>query len=396
MSVTLVRYWGSHLKNPRLSYHFAAIFRLAAAQGWRTCLVCSHPPDDPDWLAPLHDTGTRIEYIGRARGNFDAVCTLRVFKLCRRLQCDVFHCDNMHTSPLIGSTLAGTRVRLWSKRSMQPAFEEGRTPTLRDRLAPSLRLSCLLATKTLPVSPAVEDELVRLRIPASKLIVFPNPLLSDGMGSSDRDQARASLRYHEDELVITTVGHAVPVKGWDILLSSFGRIASLVPEARLLFIGSTTASHERSFAEELQRTINGSRLSSRIRFAGHMSDVSVALAASDIVVVPSRSEGFGVALVEALSAGLPCISSRVGAAPDLIRHGQNGLLVDRGDIEELARFLLQLARSPKLREKLSRSARLTRAVPSLEEYAERLIDLYKVLLCSTGKSREYPVRTTGD
>jgi hypothetical protein len=66
---------------------------------------------------------------------------------------DILHCDNTHTSPLIGAWLAGVKIRLWTKHAMEPAFEAGTQPGLRDRLAVSLRVSTSLATKTLATFP---------------------------------------------------------------------------------------------------------------------------------------------------------------------------------------------------------------------------------------------------
>lgn len=71
----------------------------------------------------------------------------RACALCRRLKCSVFHCDNMHTSPLIGAAVAQVPVRIWYKRSMNAHFEECRGPGWRERLAVSTRLSCCLATR---------------------------------------------------------------------------------------------------------------------------------------------------------------------------------------------------------------------------------------------------------
>lgn len=384
MAITLIRYWGSYFKTPRPAREFAAIFANAAARGWRTCLVCCQPPDDPSWLTPLHETGTSIEYLPRPRRNFDAGTVLRVFRLCRRLRCGVFHCDNMHTSPLIGSALAGVPVRLWSKHSMQPAFEEERTPTLYDRLAIAVRVSCLLATRVLPVSGAVRDELVGLGVRAGKCVVFPNPLPE--ARNANREQARAQLGYRGDELVIATVGHAVPVKGWDVLLKAFQRVASKLARARLLLVGSTSAADERPCFQHLQELIDNFELAGRVQFAGHVPDVATALSAADVFAIPSRSEGYCNALLEAMSAGLPCVSTRVGVAEEAIRPGENGLLVQRGDVPGLADALLTLGRDPDLGRRFGLSAENTRVTCSPEEYAQRLVDLYASLLTSAGRS----------
>src|SRR6185436_12553844 len=120
MNVTLIRYAGTNAKNLRYTQGMAGIMRVAADRGWRTCIVLSRPPEDEHWLDPFREVGTVVEYPPRARGNFDLGCIRRTFSLCRRLNATVFHCDNIHASPMIGAALAGVPIRVWSKRSMQP------------------------------------------------------------------------------------------------------------------------------------------------------------------------------------------------------------------------------------------------------------------------------------
>ncbi len=381
MGVTLVRYWGSYFKSPRAVSNMVNQLRIPAAKGWNTCLVCCWPPDDEKWLQPLFDMGVNIEYVQRAKGNFDWKCMYRVYKLCRRLRCDVFHCDNIHTSPLIGASSARVPVRLWSKRSMNAAFEEGRKETFRDKVVISVRLSCLLATKTLAVSKPVRDELIRLGFPSSKLVVFNNPMDNTILHDVNRDKARAAYGYTPSELVILTVGHAVPVKGWNTLLRAFSDIANEVPQARLVFVGSINGNDESPYYEELARFIDQNGLKMKIRFTGHFTDINEALAASDIFVLPSRSEGFGIALVEGLAAGLPCISTDVGVASEVIRPGINGFLIERENRSEMAKVLLRLATDSNLRARLAENSKTPPlGIPTMQEYGEQLFDLYESLL----------------
>jgi glycosyltransferase involved in cell wall biosynthesis len=265
----------------------------------------------------------------------------------------------MHLSPLVGAALARVPVRIWFKRAMEPYYEEVRAPTLRDRLALSVRASCLLATRVLTVSATVRDELVSLGIPTHKLVVFPNPVLGEEARARRlalREEARASFGFLAHDLVMTTVGHAVPVKGWDVLVRAFASIASACPTARLLLVGSTSADHERPFFNLVSGLVESLALTDRVTFPGH-TEALTALAASDVFAMPSRSEGYGTALMEALAVGLPCVATRVGIAPQYIRDGVSGLLVERQDEAGLAEALSLLARGQALRERLAANSR---------------------------------------
>lgn len=381
MTVTYVRYWGSQFKRPRQSHLFAGIMRRVAEAGWRPYLVCSHPPADSRLIDKVLETGAKIVYLPRARRNFDIGCIWRVYELCKRLNCTIMHCDNMHTSPLIGAALAGVPVRLWSKRSMNTAYEKMSQETFRDRVAISIRISSWLATRILPISTAVKNEIVDMGIPSSKLIVCLNPVEVGKTNGNIRRQARSELNYKDGEIVFTTIGHAVPVKGWDVLLSSFARVVGECPRSRLQFVGSVTDKHEREHYSILENCIHKWNIADYVRFLGHQPDITKFLSASDVFVLPSRSEGGSNALLQAMTYGLPCIATKVGYATDCIENGVNGLLVERGSEGELANAMISLAKNPNLRQRIAIAVRAKEKYgPTFSEYGDQQVEIYKKLL----------------
>ena len=90
---------------------------------------------------------------------------------------------------------------------------------------------------------------------------------------------------------------------------------------------------------------------------GYVADVPALLNAVDMVLVPSRWEGFGLAAAEAMAAGRPVVATRVAGLEDLIDHGQTGLLIERGSVVALAEAIVQLAGDAGLRERLGAAAR---------------------------------------
>lgn len=178
---------------------------------------------------------------------------------------------------------------------------------------------------------------------------------------------------------MATLGHAVPVKGWDVLLQAFARVAARHPRARLVLAGSCEAPEERGFFSRLQSVIQTHPLSQTVRFTGHLADAAPLHRAADVFVLPSRSEGCANALIEALDAGLPCVATRVGNAAELITEGVNGFLVERGDADALANALLRTC-DDALRAAMARRAKLPATVPSLAEYSAQLADDYEVLV----------------
>jgi glycosyltransferase involved in cell wall biosynthesis len=371
-SIVYLRHWGSHFKSLRHVENVTAELGSTVRRGWRCVLVLERLPEDPSWISCLRTAGIELQQVPRPSKSLDWAVVRQVRSLCRQLGINVMACDNMHTSPLLGAALARVPVRLWFDHNMSLHYEEVRTPTLRERLAPSLRLSCQLATRVLAVSQAVKDELVQLGIPTHKVLVRTNPRqLGSGVGALDRSAARALWGFAESDVVIGSIGRGTPVKGWDILVDAFIRVAPADPHARLLLVGSFTADYEEGFVEDLRRRLRAHNLEARVVFAGYVGQVLTALRAMDIFAQPSRSEACSYALIEAIEARLPCVAARVGAAHELICDDVNGFLVERCQPAEFARSLLRLTQDSAFRDHCRVNSTLPSSILTAEEYGTR-------------------------
>lgn len=376
----LIRYAGTKLKTGHHALAFMPTFWRAAELGLRSCLVCSEPPADDRWLDPLREVNAKIVYLPRPRGNIDLGCAWRCFKLCRELNAQVLHCDNMHTSPLMGAAAARVPVRIWSKHSMQPSFEAGRERNLRDKVAISVRISCHLSTRVLCVSSAVRDELVELGMPAGRIQVFRNAVNANDLRVSERSAARAALGLAQDDLVVGAIGRPVAVKGWDLLIEAFAGAAMHLPNTKLLLVGDVTSPSEAPDYARLSKRMEELGILGRVVAPGYLTDLSNVLGATDVFVMPSRSEGDSNALLQALHSRLPCVATRVGSAADLIMDGENGLLVPRENVPAMTAALRRLVDDKAMRERFRQASESAKYAPGVEEHAEMLVDIYASLL----------------
>lgn len=108
------------------------------------------------------------------------------------------------------------------------------------------------------------------------------------------------------------------------------------------------------------------QLNAWVRFLGFQSDMRIVLWAADVFVHPSRSEGLGVVLLEAMAARLPVIATGVGGIPEVVREGETGLLVPPDNPESLAKAIQRLKQDEALRQQLGQRA---------QEWVERLHDI---------------------
>ncbi|MGH7354923.1 MAG: glycosyltransferase family 4 protein [Candidatus Rokuibacteriota bacterium] len=188
-----------------------------------------------------------------------------------------------------------------------------------------------------------------------------------------RDAARARHGVSPDAFVIAALGRFVRIKGFDLLVAAWPRVVEALPQARLLLIGDGP---ERVTLEAQARDLG---VAERLRVTGATPDVAGWLAAADALAAPSRNEGMGRALVEAMALGLPVIGAAVGGIPSVVDDGRSGRLVPPEDPKALAAAVIELGRDPALRARLGEGA-VARAESFSTAVADRaLVAAYEAL-----------------
>lgn len=162
----------------------------------------------------------------------------------------------------------------------------------------------------------------------------------------DRAAARATLDVAPSALAVGLIGRVCEQKGQEDFVEAARAIAARHPEAVFLMAGHV---EDRPLYDKLRHRISQEGLEHRVRFLGHRTDMMSVYAALDIVAAPSRWEGFGLMLVEAMTAGRPLVATRVGAIPEVVREDETALLIPARDPSALAAALSLLLSNPSLR-----------------------------------------------
>jgi glycosyltransferase involved in cell wall biosynthesis/SAM-dependent methyltransferase len=177
---------------------------------------------------------------------------------------------------------------------------------------------------------------------------------------ADGDRARARARYGlgAEDFCIAVVGNLSRGRGQDVAIRALEPIRERAPSARLLIVGDAHPRRvDRAFEEEL-RSLAGAAGESAVIIAPATDDVAGVYAAADVVVNPARfEEPFGRVAPEALVARRPVVASRVGAIPEVLRDGVDGLLVSPDDPAALAEGVCRVAADPALAERLVTNGR---------------------------------------
>jgi glycosyltransferase involved in cell wall biosynthesis len=238
---------------------------------------------------------------------------------------------------------------------------------LRRRLA--MRWAARRSDALVGVSVATATELQRtLGVAPPRLQIVPNGI---PMRVGARDHVRNELSIAPDELLIVAVGNLYPVKGHAVLLDALATLRGH-PGWRLAIAGR--GEEEAS----LRARAAAAGIAERVHILGFREDIPDILAASDIFAMPSLSEGLPLALVEAMSFGLPVVVSHVGGIPEVVTNDVDALLVPPSNVGELAAALRALIDDAARRLSLGEAAR-TRAHRdyAIATMADRYESLYR-------------------
>jgi GalNAc-alpha-(1->4)-GalNAc-alpha-(1->3)-diNAcBac-PP-undecaprenol alpha-1,4-N-acetyl-D-galactosaminyltransferase len=200
-------------------------------------------------------------------------------------------------------------------------------------------------------------------------IVIPvAPQTLPDVGAADMPTQRGS-----DDQRIVGVGRLEVEKGFDQLIQAFATVADQHRQWKLIIYG------EGSLRSQLEQQRDRLGLSGRVQFPGWTRPIWPALQSSDLFVLPSRYEGFPVALLEAMAVGLPCVAFDCPDGPSvIIRDRYDGLLVPSGDISALAAAMNQCMGNPELRATLGQ-----RAVAVTQRFSwQAMVDAYERVLLS--------------
>lgn len=190
------------------------------------------------------------------------------------------------------------------------------------------------------------------------------------------DPAVRARFAHPDEALVVHVSNFRPIKRTEDVIEVFARISSEIP-ARLLMIGDGPE-RTRAFDLAQKRGIIG-----RTQFLGSFPDVQTILGISDLFLLTSSHESFGLAALEAMSCEVPVVSSNAGGIPEVVQHGHNGYMAPIGDVDAMADYALRILRNEELYTRMSQAARQTATAqfhPHL--IVPQYLEAYRRTLCA--------------
>jgi len=186
-------------------------------------------------------------------------------------------------------------------------------------------------------------------VPMERTQVIYNGIDFTRLGDATQD-LRVKLGIPAQAFVIATSGSLIVRKGHDVLIRAFGELLSEPIPPHLLVAGGGP---ELNGLRELAGALG---VADRVHFLGHIDDVVQVYKAADVFALASRGDAFGLALAEAGHFGLAAVSTRVGGIPEVVIHGQTGLLTPADDVKAFSSALAQMMNDPGLRRRFGEAA----------------------------------------
>jgi|GEM_PF-1294977 len=206
-------------------------------------------------------------------------------------------------------------------------------------------------TRVLAISSGVAQLATgKMGIHPSRVSVLYNAVPDRKQTGLARD-IRKSLNIQPHDFVLIFVGRIIPLKGLMDLVSAFETVSVRIPESVLLIVG------EGPQWPRIQSGIAAKGLAGKIRFVGRVDDPHPYLEASDVLVCPSHTEGFGMVVAEAFRAARPVVATRVDGLLELVVDGETGLSCPAGNPDALAARIMTLHDDPDLAHRLATAGR---------------------------------------
>ena len=330
--------------------------------GHETCVVIYHPVIEYSDI--IKENCINVVEIKSRGGRLG-----RIFALANYLRKGKY--DVVHAFSGGASITMAFAARIAGIRNVFGGFRSICTETGKFRFA--LKFVNKLLTGWIVNSRAVGESMVKtIGINSENFFILYNGISPEKFKSSlSKDQARKKLGIAENVKVVTMVARLHPVKNHKMFFQMASTVLETYTETRFLIVGDGPSEEKiKTYAESVG-------ISEHISFLGRRSDVPEILAATDISVLTSDSEGFPNALIEPMSVGIPVVTTDYPAIHELVEHQVNGFIVPRSDDQAFADAVCRLLDDQDLVAKIGKNAKqyvLKNLIPAV--MAENLVKIY--------------------
>lgn len=284
-----------------------------------------------------------------AKGSFNWRYLKSLVSLIHREKVDLIQ------SHLLGSNIYASLAGLLSRTPVVATFHGMVDVAEKERLL-SLKFAAINygAVAIVAVSKDLRDNIVnRTSLRADKTTVIYNGINTEDFNHPRSNRLRQQFGWGEDEIIVGSLGNIRPAKAYDVLL----QVAALLKENKRSYRFVIAGHGKGSLYKKILNLRSELKLDEQVQFLGFNDDPADFLSNLDMFVLSSSSEGFSIATIQAMAAGLPVIATRSGGPQEIITDGENGCLIAPASSQEIADALITLASDASLCRRLSDAGR---------------------------------------
>lgn len=283
----------------------------------------------------------------RMRSDFDPIVIWKVWRLMRKKDIQIL-CTNMDKELRFGgiaAKLAGVKAVIPSREVDYPLKNKLRYRFTYNFLADYILANSFSTKRTLLKS---APWLQANRVEVVYKGIHPEPFL---YALDDRMRIREEFGIGLDEPVVGFVGQIDERKCIQDIIDSIPLVGQALPKVRFLFVGKG------NLEDDLLQQKSERGLTRQIIYAGFRKDIPAIMQAIDLLILPSKVEGFGYALIEAMAAAKPVVATHVSSIPEIVQHGETGFLVPVHQPEKLAGAVVTILQNENLAVLLGQNGR---------------------------------------
>jgi len=220
------------------------------------------------------------------------------------------------------------------------------------------------------VSQSLKDDTLKLFNIKNEIQVIPNFIELDKIKKEDKSPCQRSVMANDEERIITHISNFRKVKRIPDIIAIFNKIQKEIP-AKLMMVGEGP---EKEKAEHLCRELG---IQDKVIFFGNSNEIDTILCKTDLFLLPSKTESFGLVALEAMACGVPVISSNAGGLPEVNKDGFSGYLSEVGDVDGMAKNAMKILKDDAVLTEFKKNALITAQQFDIKKILPLYEDLYQ-------------------
>ena len=220
------------------------------------------------------------------------------------------------------------------------------------------------------VSQSLKDDTLKLFNIKNEIQVIPNFIELDKIKKEDKSPCQRSVMANDEERIITHISNFRKVKRIPDIIAIFNKIQKEIP-AKLMMVGEGP---EKEKAEHLCRELG---IQDKVIFFGNSNEIDTILCQTDLFLLPSKTESFGLVALEAMACGVPVISSNAGGLPEVNKDGFSGYLSEVGDVDGMAKNAMKILKDDAVLTEFKKNALITAQQFDIKKILPLYEDLYQ-------------------